>query len=143
MGKAGPKSKHGLAWGSITKKGYIRGYDTKENRQRLVHCIVWEAHHGKIPKGYQVHHKNGDKLDNRLENLELLDTLTHKRLHGGCYQEGDGRWIKPCRKCGAHKSIEQEFYKRSDGISAWCKECCKENVLRNKRLRREKMRSLE
>lgn len=37
-----------------------------------VHRAVMEAFVGKCPKGYVVNHKNCDKLDNRLENLEYV-----------------------------------------------------------------------
>ena len=36
------------------------------------HRWVWEQANGKIPKGMQIHHINGDRHDNRLENLSLV-----------------------------------------------------------------------
>lgn len=49
------------------------------NRQYL-HRWVWERHNGPIPKGYNVHHKNGDTADNRLANLELLIHADHSKV---------------------------------------------------------------
>lgn len=40
-----------------------------------VHRLVWEAFVGPIPGRLEVNHKNLDRMDNRLENLELL---THR-----------------------------------------------------------------
>lgn len=34
-----------------------------------------------VPPGHHVHHLNGDKADNRLENLEVIDEAEHHRRH--------------------------------------------------------------
>lgn len=34
-----------------------------------------------IPEGFHVHHRNGDKLDNRLANLAVIRATEHGRLH--------------------------------------------------------------
>jgi hypothetical protein len=54
---------------------------TKNEYNRSEHRKIWEKHHGKIPKGHFVHHINGDKLDNRIENLILVSRKTHGQLH--------------------------------------------------------------
>lgn len=36
------------------------------------HRLVWETFNGVIPKGMDVDHKDGNKHNNRLENLQLL-----------------------------------------------------------------------
>jgi hypothetical protein len=37
-----------------------------------LHNMVWEKHRGIVSTGYQVYHKNGITLDNRLSNLQML-----------------------------------------------------------------------
>ena len=45
------------------------------------HRLIWAAAHGPIPDGYEVHHVNGVRHDNRLENLLLLTVAEHRALH--------------------------------------------------------------
>lgn len=102
----------------------------------MEHDVIWEAANGPIPKGYDVHHKDEDKLNNDMDNLELLKKVDHKRVHSGCYEQHGIIW-KPCRKCGVSWPVN-DYYKRKDGISPWCRPCCIANAVENKRKRRAK-----
>src|SRR3990167_9776089 len=53
----------------------------KGHRYRPEHRLVWEAANGPIPKGHVVHHINGVKDDNRLENLEVMPRKKHNHRH--------------------------------------------------------------
>jgi hypothetical protein len=47
----------------------------------LMHRYVWEKEIGKIPDGWDIHHKNNIKTDNRIENLECLPKSEHTRKY--------------------------------------------------------------
>lgn len=126
------------ARGSITPFGYRR-ITCKDRKQRFEHVIVWESHHGPIPEGMELHHRNGDKLDNRLENLMLATRLEHKRIHSGCIRVGS-RWLKRCRRCQWYRPVDTEFYeyKGRNGVMGACKRCLSDLAViakRNRKLR--------
>lgn len=72
----------GMAW--TDGHGYVVVWH--EGREVRQHRLVMEQHLGRpLARGEHVHHRNGVKSDNRLENLELLAGAEHVRQH---WQEG-------------------------------------------------------
>ena len=57
------------------KDGYMYVTLVKDGIEHVhpVHMLVWETFKGKVPEGYVVKHKNGNKSDNSLENLVLVN----------------------------------------------------------------------
>lgn len=65
----------------------IKFYDNgngykKSSKCGYLHRYLWICAYGEIPSGYVIHHKNGEKDDNRLENLDCVADLAHRRIHG-------------------------------------------------------------
>lgn len=60
---------------------YLCGFYYQKNGKRL-HRAVWEYHNGEIPKGFHVHHKDGDRSNNSIDNLELMAASAHLSEHG-------------------------------------------------------------
>lgn len=52
-----------------------------QRKGRRLHRAVWEYHNGEIPAGYHVHHKDGDRSNNNISNLELLEGHEHLSGH--------------------------------------------------------------
>ncbi len=51
--------------------------------------VVWDALGRELDPRERVHHINGDRTDDRIENLEIMSQSEHMRLHhakGDCYR---------------------------------------------------------
>lgn len=76
------------------KQGYVRE-----------HRLVMEKELGKpIHPRYDVHHINGDKKDNRPENLQVLTSLQHDRLHGQL--KPNSNFDKRCIVCNRKFTVD-------------------------------------
>lgn len=80
-----------------------------------------------VTKSDHIHHINGDKLDNRLENLDILTNSTHASLHNPPVVFR----VITCNNCGKNYEVHRENIKRK-----FCSmSCYEEYYIKKKQLR--------
>jgi len=73
---------------TISRTGYERvslQIGGSKDKHKHVHALVLEAFVGPCPEGHEIRHKNGNPVDNRLENLSYgtpLENAADKQAHG-------------------------------------------------------------
>ena len=71
----------------VSTDGYVKmrvGLDhplADPNGYAFEHTLVWMTAYGLVPEGHIIHHRDGNRTNNQLDNLELLTRAEHNRKH--------------------------------------------------------------
>lgn len=90
----------GIRWVK-QKSGYYESARSRKDRpyKHWLHQYIYEKEKGKIKKGYHVHHIDGDKDNNKIENLELITPSEHSKRHWEEMSREDyEKWYKKQKK---------------------------------------------
>jgi endogenous inhibitor of DNA gyrase (YacG/DUF329 family) len=110
---------------ATTSQGYILLYSPEHpmanaNGYVMEHRLVMETHIGRLlSKQEVVHHRDENKSNNRLENLEIMTRGAHSVYHNG---RPDLVPEIPCRKCG--KNFKGRRYIADATMQAFCSRKC-------------------
>jgi uncharacterized protein YjcR len=68
---------------NINPYGYYKISSYKEgNHGRLLHTVIWEKWYNKrVPKNYDIHHIDENKLNNEIWNLQCIESRIHRSHH--------------------------------------------------------------
>lgn len=106
-------------------KYYLSQSTSNEGRRhaKSLHVAIWEYHNGTtVPKGYEIHHKDGDSFNNDISNLECITIKEHRNLHttkGSKKQEAHLDSIRP---------LSKEWHSSEEGLN-WHREHAKKSIL--------------
>ena len=120
----------------LKPNGYFKS-DLKHGGEYM-HRAVWAATHGHIPDGMHIHHIDGIRSNNQIQNLEMLSASEHSIHHA----PGNG-WVgsdanrEQLRRAGSlakewHASEAGKEWHATHAVNAWadrkwhavnCKEC--------------------
>ena len=85
--------------------------------------VAYEAYHGiSVPREMNIHHKDGDTLNDSKENLEMMTSSEHSRLSNK-ERWGNRHWVtKICQGCGIEFEIPQWW--ENQGAGKYCSPEC-------------------
>ncbi len=86
--------------------------DSTGSRKRM-HVYVWEHYNGLVPNGCHIHHIDGDKSNNTIQNLQLLPAEEHEKLHGEMWTDERKEWARKNMEKASVKA--KEWHGSEDG----------------------------
>ena len=90
-----------MRWDNHISKPGLDGYPRMqvEGKTKKTHVAVWERAYGNKPNGFIIHHKDFNKENYELSNLELIINSDHRKIHAG-WIKTNGEWShKKCCNC--------------------------------------------
>ena len=124
--KKSPNAIDSIEWNGETWYLY-RGEKYYQRRGERLHRVAYKHYFGEIPKGYHVHHVDGNVKNNSPENLILLSQQDHMKLHMNEKERNDQQ--KQIAKASWKRLDRQrrEWAKTEKG-KAWYKEHWKNSI---------------
>src|SRR3990167_3501438 len=87
--------KPSTVWGG--RRWWLNGGYYCNRRGKLLHRAIFRSVYGPIPDGMEIHHKDENKTNNAIENLQMLTATAHRKLHALQRPKGYVAWTREQR----------------------------------------------
>jgi hypothetical protein len=104
-----PENARPVGWERVDKEGYVWVKVAGRRTMTLKHRWVWETQNGKIPEGYGVAFKDGDRTNCDISNLYLLSKADNVRNKIA----GESKEKRAIRICKAVKTRKEKAKRNS------------------------------
>jgi hypothetical protein len=85
------------------------------------HRVIMEKYIGrKLSFDECVHHKNGDRSDNRIKNLEIMSRSEHSKKHRKLPKRINVR----CNFCNKKRKVREKYYSKNPTKTFYCSMKC-------------------
>ena len=122
-----PRQLKDMVVGSLSQKGYLQFQ--LHDKFYKVHRVIWTLHHGEIPEGLEIDHKDKNRLNNLISNLRLATTSQNAMnkakpstsvgvLKGTTYHAASGKWRAQIQENGKRKHLGT-FNSEMEAHLAW------------------------
>jgi hypothetical protein len=121
----------GLSWGKSNDYAVHGTYYNKIRSLLYMHRVIWEAINGPIPEGLEIDHRNGNRVDNRLNNLKVVtrrinahnrkerrEGITTSSFVGVTWHKSTSKWYSQIQVNGNRVSLGL-FEKEEDAARAY------------------------
>ena len=123
-GRSGPNHHNWKGGRILDEKGYMNirmtEHPNAQNGYVLEHRLIMEKKIGRILESHEIiHHKNGRRDDNRIENLVLLDKASHGTSRSDMYDHGYKDGISEYKSLLKAERTKMTKYKRNVSASIY------------------------
>lgn len=108
-----------------THRLYYQRHEKWKEPPVFLHRKIYEDIYGPIPKGYHIHHKDGNTENNSPDNLQALSPSEHSKLTMTEFLSSSGGKEKllACRKTKEWKKKMSDAQKNRKSITSVCDLC--------------------
>jgi hypothetical protein len=105
---------------------------------------VWEQVNGPIPDGCEIHHRDHDRTNNDIANLECVTAGWHDDYHQRLREDHvviDGVEHRRCQRCGEYKPTDLFTRRQAGTYHGYCRPCSVVSVREWRRSNADRVRS--
>ena len=118
------------------KRYYLASHSTNKDRigAKGLHTAIWEYFNNReVPKGYCIHHIDGNPFNNDISNLQCMEIGEHCRLHAEKNNKNEDYVRQRNETLKRASNLAREWHK-SDVGRKWHSENARNRVLKDKKI---------